>query len=104
MLRGHCQDVGRDPLEIEHTLVRFAVIRDDAEEARRVLQAGLDANGSSHQIDPDLDFYGSEEQIAAQWRRYVDLGFTHLIVDIPSPFDHETIERLPRLREIVAGG
>jgi hypothetical protein len=25
-------------------------------------------------------------------------------VDIPSPFDHETIERLPRLRELVAGG
>ena len=35
---------------------------------------------------------------------YLDLGFTHLIVDIPSPFDHETIERLPRLRELVASG
>ena len=104
VLRGHCQAVGRDPLQIEHTLVRFAVIRDDADEARRVLQAGLDANGSSHQIDADLDFYGSEEQIAEQWQRYVELGFTHLIVDIPSPFDHETIERLPRLRELVANG
>ena len=104
VLRRHCDDVGRDPLEIEHTMVRFACIRDDAEEARRVLRAHLDANGSDHVIDPERDFLGSEEDIAADWRRYVELGFTHLIVDIPSPFDHETIERLPRLRELVAAG
>lgn len=102
VLRGHCQAVGRDPLEIEHTLVHFCVLRDDIDEARRVLQAGLDANGSDHVIDPAHDFFGSEEQVAEQWRRYVELGFTHLIVDIPAPFDHETIERLPRLRELMA--
>jgi alkanesulfonate monooxygenase SsuD/methylene tetrahydromethanopterin reductase-like flavin-dependent oxidoreductase (luciferase family) len=104
VLRGHCEAVGRDPLDIEHTMVRFVIIRDDPDEARRVLQASLDANGSSHEVDPELDFLGGEEQIAEQWRRYVELGFTHLIVDIPSPFDHETIERLPRLRELVAVG
>ena len=104
VLRRHCEAVGRDPLEIEHTLVHFCVLRDDPEEARRVLQACLDANGSRHVIDPEHDFFGTEEQVAEQWRRYVDLGFTHLIVDIPSPFDHETIERLPRLRELVSAG
>ena len=53
---------------------------------------------------PGLDFVGPEEHVAEQWRRSVDLGFTHLIVDVPSPFDFETIERLPHLRELIARG
>ncbi len=104
VLRGHCDAVGRDPLEIEHTMVGLLVLRDDADEAARVLQAGLDANGSEHVVDPEVDFVGSEEHVAEQWRRFLDLGFTHLVVDLPAPFDRETIERLPRLRELVAEG
>ena len=104
ILRGHCDAVGRDPLEIEHTMVGLAVLRDDRDEAARALQAALDHNGSPHTVDPELDFVGTEEQVAEQWRRFVDLGFTHLVVDIPAPFDRETIERLPRLRELVASG
>jgi alkanesulfonate monooxygenase SsuD/methylene tetrahydromethanopterin reductase-like flavin-dependent oxidoreductase (luciferase family) len=104
ILREHCAAVGRDPLDIEHSLVRFASLRDDPEEAARALQERLDANGSTHVIDPDLDFIGHEEQVAADWRRYLELGFTHLIVDLPAPVDRETLERLPRLRELVAAG
>ena len=102
VLRRHCQAVGRDALEIEHTLVRFVVIRDDREEAIRVLEARLRNNDSSRTFDPERDFVGSEAEIADAWRPYRDLGFTHLIADVPAPFDHETIERLPRLRELVA--
>jgi hypothetical protein len=36
------------------------------------------------------------------WRPYLELGFTHLIADFPAPFDRETIERLPRLRALMA--
>jgi alkanesulfonate monooxygenase SsuD/methylene tetrahydromethanopterin reductase-like flavin-dependent oxidoreductase (luciferase family) len=104
ILRAHCEAVGRDPLEIEHTLVRFVVLRDDPDEAVRVLEASQRHNGRERSYDPELDWVGTEEQVAEQWRRFVDLGFTHLIVDIPAPFDHETIERLPRLRESVARG
>ena len=104
VLRDHCDVVGRDPLDIEHTMVRFVVLRDDRADAARALRAGLDHNGSEHVVDPELDFLGTEEEVAAQWRRYLDLGFTHLIVDLPAPFDRETIERLPRLRELLAAG
>ena len=104
ILRDHCEAVGRDPLEIEHTMVRFVVLRDDPDEAAQALKERLEANGSKHVVDPEVDFLGNEEQVAAQWRRYVDLGFTHIIVDLPAPVDRETLERLPRLRELVAAG
>ncbi len=104
VLRRHCEAVGRDPLEIEFTTNRFLVLRDDPVEAARVLSAGLDNNGSDHKIDPEIDFLGTEEQVAEQWRQYLDLGFTHVNVDFPSPYDRETMERLPRLRELVAEG
>jgi alkanesulfonate monooxygenase SsuD/methylene tetrahydromethanopterin reductase-like flavin-dependent oxidoreductase (luciferase family) len=104
VLDRHCEVVGRDSLEIERTMVRFVVLRDDPAEAQQVLQARLDANGSDHIIDPGTDWLGTEEQVAEQWRSYLELGFTHCIADIPSPFDRETIERLPRLRELVARG
>jgi len=104
VLERHCEAVGRDPLEIEYTFVRFLVLRDDRAEAKRVLREALDDNGSSHEIDAEIDFLGNEEQVAAQWRRYLELGFTHVVVDFPSPVDQETMERLPRLREIVAAG
>jgi alkanesulfonate monooxygenase SsuD/methylene tetrahydromethanopterin reductase-like flavin-dependent oxidoreductase (luciferase family) len=104
VLERHCEAVGRDPLEIERTTNRWVVLRDDPAAAERALQERLDANGSKHVIDPATDWLGTEEQVAEQWRKYLDLGFTHVIVDIPSPFDRETIERLPRVRELVARG
>jgi alkanesulfonate monooxygenase SsuD/methylene tetrahydromethanopterin reductase-like flavin-dependent oxidoreductase (luciferase family) len=103
VLHRHCEAVGRDALEIELTTNRHLVLRDDAAEARRVLAEALAANGSRHVIDEGIDFLGSEEQVAAAWRPYLELGFTHVIVDLPAPFDRETIQRLPRLRELVAG-
>ena len=104
ILEEHCSAVGRDPLEIERTMVRFVVLRDDPAEAAQVLEEALVNNGSDHVIDPELDFLGDEERIASQWRRYLGLGFTHLIADFASPFDLETMERMPRLREMVAAG
>jgi hypothetical protein len=67
-----------------------------------VLAAALAANGSRHVIDDGIDFLGSEEQVAETWRPYLEMGFTHVIVDLPAPFDRETVERLPRLRELIA--
>jgi len=104
VLGRHCENVGRDPLEIEFTTNRYLVLRDDRAEAERVLAGALAANGSSHEIDPEVDFLGTEEEVADMWCGYLELGFSHVIVDFPSPFDRETLERLPRLRELVAAG
>jgi len=104
VLRRHCEAVGRDPLDIELTTNRHLVLRDDRREAERVMAAGLANNGSGHRIDHDIDFVGSEEEVAELWRGYLDLGVTHVVADLPAPFDHQTIERLPRLRELVTAG
>jgi alkanesulfonate monooxygenase SsuD/methylene tetrahydromethanopterin reductase-like flavin-dependent oxidoreductase (luciferase family) len=102
VLERHCADVGRDVLEIELSTNRHIVIRDDRADARRVLAEALAAHGSRRGPDEEVHFLGSEEQVAEAWRPYLELGFTHVIVDMPTPFDHETVERLPRVRELVS--
>jgi alkanesulfonate monooxygenase SsuD/methylene tetrahydromethanopterin reductase-like flavin-dependent oxidoreductase (luciferase family) len=104
VLERHCEAVGRDPLEIEFSTNRYCILRDDRDEAEGVLRSARSNNGRSYSYDPETDFLGSEEQVAAQWRRYLELGFTHVIVDLPAPYDRETVERLPRLREVMTAG
>jgi alkanesulfonate monooxygenase SsuD/methylene tetrahydromethanopterin reductase-like flavin-dependent oxidoreductase (luciferase family) len=103
ILAAHCADVGRDVTEIEFTLNPYLCLRDDPQEARAAFRERLARNGDDHDPDPAVDFLGPEEHVAEMWRPYLELGFTHLIADSPAPFDHETIERLPRLRALVAG-
>ena len=103
VLAAHCADVGRDVTEIEFTLNPYLCLRDDPRKARAVLRELLSRNGDDDDTGPAGDFLGPEERVAEKWRPYLELGFTHLIADSPAPFDRETIERLPRLRALVAG-
>jgi len=103
VLAAHCADVGRDVTEIEFTLNPYLCLRDDPQEARADFRERLAHNGDDYEPDPPVDFLGSEERVAEMWRPYLELGFTHLIADSPAPFDRETIERLPRLRALMAG-
>ena len=102
ILAGHCADVGRDVTEIEFTLNPYLCLRDDPREAAAVLRERLARNGEDHDPDPAVDFLGPEARVAETWRPYLELGFTHLIADSPAPFDRETLERLPRLRALMA--
>jgi hypothetical protein len=72
--------------------------------ARAADAAGLDSPWTWDHLHAIVgDFLGPEEHVAEMRRPYLELGFTHLIADSPAPFDHETIERLPRLRALMAG-
>jgi F420-dependent oxidoreductase-like protein len=98
-LRERCAEVGRNPDEIERTASIWVAIRDDPGEARGVLEAAAIANGDPLDEDDDDVYVGSPEKIADELRPIVELGFRHLILDLMAPYDAETLDRLPELRE-----
>ena len=93
MLRRWCDEVGRDEAEIERTLQGgIPVIRDTEKEARKVAAAMAERNHGWR--GPRDGPFGPPELVVEQWAPYLDLGFHHIYVDCPAPFDHETLERL----------
>ncbi|HXI81672.1 MAG TPA: LLM class flavin-dependent oxidoreductase [Verrucomicrobiae bacterium] len=100
ILRERCAEVGRNPDEIERTTSVWLAIRDDPAEARRVLAANAAANGDTL-ADDDLAYVGTPAKIADELRPIVELGFRHIIIDAMSPYDAETLERLPEVRELL---
>jgi F420-dependent oxidoreductase-like protein len=93
VLRRWCDEVGRDPDEIERTYQTGSlVLRDDPAEARRVSTEIGRANGGWK----GPGFAGTPEQLAERLRPVVELGFRHVYLDLPAPFDAETLERFAR--------
>ena len=101
-LRERCAEVGRNPDEIERTCSVWLAIRDDAKAARRVLEEAAAANGDPLAEDDDDVYVGTVEEVADRLRPIVELGFRHVIVDMPGPYDPETIDRLPELRDALS--
>jgi alkanesulfonate monooxygenase SsuD/methylene tetrahydromethanopterin reductase-like flavin-dependent oxidoreductase (luciferase family) len=94
VLRRWCEEVGRDESEIERTLGGgVPIIRDTEEEARRVEAAMMERNKGTRE---HADVLGPPELVAEAWAPYLDLGFEHIYIDCPAPYDHETLERLVR--------
>jgi F420-dependent oxidoreductase-like protein len=102
ILRERCAEIGRHPDEIERTVSDWLIIRDDPAEARRVLDEALARNGTRYGSD-DHAYLGTPRQIADELRPAVEVGFRHVITDLMRPYDAETIDRMPELREALAG-
>jgi len=47
-------------------------------------------------------YVGSPQQIADELRPVVEIGFRHIIIDALGPYDVETIERLPEVRDLLS--
>jgi alkanesulfonate monooxygenase SsuD/methylene tetrahydromethanopterin reductase-like flavin-dependent oxidoreductase (luciferase family) len=95
VLRRWCEEVGRDESEIERTVGLGApVVRDSEEEALKVASAWAERNRLPDWRGPGDGPFGPAELVAERWAPYLDLGFDHVYVDCPAPFDHETLERL----------
>jgi alkanesulfonate monooxygenase SsuD/methylene tetrahydromethanopterin reductase-like flavin-dependent oxidoreductase (luciferase family) len=96
ILREHCEAVGRDQAEIERTVGAKIVIRDNMADAERVW-ADLMANNRTPRErwdSPDTLWLGPPQQVADQILARRQHGFGTLIVELPAPYDQETIERL----------
>jgi alkanesulfonate monooxygenase SsuD/methylene tetrahydromethanopterin reductase-like flavin-dependent oxidoreductase (luciferase family) len=96
VLRSHCADVGRDPATIERTVGCKITIRSTEAGAERVRRSLLEHNQTPlERVEGDLTFWtGTPEQIAETMIGYRRVGFHTFIVELPAPFDVETMETL----------
>ena len=96
VLKRHCDEVGRDPSQIEFTLGIKATIRDSEAESERVWKAAMEHNRTPlSDLEGDTTFWnGTPEQLADRLAPYVELGFATIISEQPAPYDDETFERL----------
>jgi F420-dependent oxidoreductase-like protein len=103
VLRTHCSEVGRDPNEIEVWGGQWICVRDDAEEARQV----LDEIRTHHPpMNPPNAIIGDPDQVAAKLKGWWDVGVRGFIPGFAYPYDTVTIERLakevrPRLQKLI---
>jgi alkanesulfonate monooxygenase SsuD/methylene tetrahydromethanopterin reductase-like flavin-dependent oxidoreductase (luciferase family) len=96
VLRAHCADVGRDEREIERTANLSMMIRDVPAEAERAWAEAIASNRTplEETIEDSRPLFGPPAVIAARLREYVAVGFSTVIVEVPAPYDVETLERL----------
>ena len=107
VLADHCTTVGRDLADIELTVGAMVVIRDSLAQSAHAHQDRLDANHITPDntiINPEATWFGNVDQIVTHIQRYRRLGVTSLIVEMPAPYDVETIrllasEVLPRVQD-----
>ena len=96
VLRRHCDDVGRNSDEIERSVGCKVTIRSTEAEAERVRRALLEHNQTPlASVADDHTFWtGTPEQVAETMTAYRRIGFSTFIVELPAPFDLETMESL----------
>jgi alkanesulfonate monooxygenase SsuD/methylene tetrahydromethanopterin reductase-like flavin-dependent oxidoreductase (luciferase family) len=95
ILAEHCAAVGRDPSSIVRTSNSWVVIRDSVAEAERVWAAQMARNRSGlREGDRYRMFFGPPALVAERLLEHVAAGFESTIVELPAPYDAETIERL----------
>jgi F420-dependent oxidoreductase-like protein len=97
ILRDACAATGRDEREIERTVNLNVVIRPTREEAERAWRGWLEGH-EPQSGEGGLDAGGSVDDVAATLARYRDVGFRHPILIFRTPWDLETMRRLPDLR------
>ncbi len=97
ILRDACTAAGRDEREIERTFDVNVVIRSSREAAEAAWRGWSEAH-QPQDGEGELDAGGTVDDVAAVLARYRDVGFAHPIMIFRTPWDLETIERLPDLR------
>jgi alkanesulfonate monooxygenase SsuD/methylene tetrahydromethanopterin reductase-like flavin-dependent oxidoreductase (luciferase family) len=96
VLRSHCADVGRNHEDIERTVGAKIVIRDTASEAGRVLEELMEHNQTpmGNIADDETFWIGTADQIAEKMLAYRQVGFHTFLVEMPAPYDRETMNAL----------
>ena len=98
MLRERCAEIGRDPATIEKTVTVDLVIRDTRAAALDAYRAIITSTGQDYD-EAWATHVGEPAAIADSLRPILDLGFRHILVDMPAPYDAETIDRIGEVLE-----
>ena len=97
VLDGYLREEGRDPGAIERIANIWVVIRDDPRAAREVWAAQMAHN---HDIVDEAavalqrPILGGPRQVADRILEFVAAGLPSAIIELPAPYDAETIDRL----------
>lgn len=97
VLREHGAAVGRDTAAIERQVYVNVLVRDSAAEAaadwRRVV-------ATHRPLDEEAPLHagGTPAEVAAALRPYVEAGVGEVVVVLRTPWDRQTIDRLPDVR------
>jgi len=97
ILDGYLDEEGRPHDAVERTSNLWMIIRDTEAEARRVWDETMAHNVKvvdEEMIAEDRPILGTPEKVAARMLEYHAAGFPSHIVEVPAPFDVETLERL----------
>ena len=91
VLDSHCADVGRDPNEITRTRLGTLAIAGSHEEAERRLASWPDRL----QLDPErlrnVLTVGDPDEVVEQVRALLDAGVEALILNMPDPYDLDSL-------------
>jgi F420-dependent oxidoreductase-like protein len=93
ILRGHCEEIGRDPGQIEISWAGVSLVTDSASVRETAIRKAADAfHESPDLVEPRL-LIGSVSQIRDRIDRYIEAGVTHFITLASAPFDLNSIRR-----------
>ena len=94
VLEQHCQDVGRNPSEIERSIQTPVVVTDREDLADRVA-AGFGGMRGLSAEDARREFpIGRPEQVREVIKKYQDIGVEHVIQMSQGPWKEEVYERI----------
>jgi alkanesulfonate monooxygenase SsuD/methylene tetrahydromethanopterin reductase-like flavin-dependent oxidoreductase (luciferase family) len=101
-VRSHARDAGRDPDELRHGVVAFALVDEDGESARRSAREHLSQRYGMefqpHHVER-LCVVGTPEECADRLRQYADAGAAFVSLN-PAVDDGGFLTQVERLHEI----
>ena len=106
VLHRHCDELGRDPAEIEFTVGCKPIIRDTLEAAMAVWEAQMVRNRTpmAEVQDDDTFWVGPPELVAERMAERKAIGFHTFLAEMAAPYDEETLERwIGEVRPMVGG-
>ena len=101
ILRERCAEIGRDDAEIERTTTVDLVIRDTPRGGARRLQGDRLAPAARSSTRTGTAPSGRRPRSPTAIRPMLELGFRHVLIDTPAPYDPETLDRIGEVIELL---